>query len=147
MLRTHFGLHVHDETFSLCCLHCCRSMDAEGDHGIHCKTTYGISIAITTFKTVCDTFFSPAGLSSRISVSHFVQVSNLRPAGVLAHYIPLNISFAENPGHVAYDITFRSFFSSQTPLLAARSLGGAAEAAHYIKMSTFQSPFVTRTPF
>ena len=135
MLRRHLDTPVYENSVApLRCSHCQRVIDARGDHAANCKHGYG---AVHRHNIVRNTLarqaFRAAGLACDCEVPFLIPGTAHRPADLLVQPAPPPASaLRDHP--TAYDVTFCNPYTAANLLSAARSIAGAADAAHTRKL-------------
>ena len=135
MLRRHLDTPVSDNSvvpprFS----HCQRVMDARGDHAANCKHGYGAVLRHNIVRnTLSRQAFRAAGLACDFEVPFLIPGTAHRPADLLVQPAPPPAGAL--PDHpTAYDLTVCNPYTAANLLSAARSIAGAADAAHTRKL-------------
>ncbi|CDF35250.1 unnamed protein product [Chondrus crispus] len=139
MLRRHLDTPVYDDSRSpLTCSHCGRAMDARGDHAANCKHGYGVVHRHNIVRNTLARFaFRAAGLACDREVPFLTPGTAHRPADILVQPAPPPAgALPDRP--TAYDVTIRNPYTAANLSLAARSVAGAADAAHTSKLQTHQ---------
>lgn len=86
---------------------------------------------------LASSMFQPAGLSHRIEVPLLVPGTNPRAAYILVQTAPSPTDTLDELRQIAYDVTIRSPFTTNSLARTAKETEGAAEAAHKDKLSSF----------